>query len=75
MAVSSGRYRHPANGGYSDRLKGLVDACLVVDPEQRPDINKVSFCQLLRSRVIWPRSRGKGHGAGAVGLDIGMTTS
>lgn len=42
MAVTSGRYRHPADGGYSDKVKGLVDACLVVDPEQRPDINKVS---------------------------------
>jgi serine/threonine kinase 16 len=42
MAVTSGRYRHPANGGYSEKVKKLIDACLVVDPEQRPDINKVS---------------------------------
>ena len=42
MAVTSGRYRHPANnGGYSDKVKALIDACLVVDPERRPDINKV----------------------------------
>lgn len=39
MAVMSGRYRHP--GGYSDRVTKLIDAMLVVDPEQRPDIQKV----------------------------------
>lgn len=42
MSVMSGRYRHPQNGGYSEKLKGLIDSCLVVDPEQRPNINKVS---------------------------------
>ncbi|RSH80238.1 uncharacterized protein EHS24_008811 [Apiotrichum porosum] len=39
MAVMSGRYRHP--GGYSERLTKLIDAMLVVDPEQRPDIQQV----------------------------------
>lgn len=39
MAVMSGRYRHP--GGYSERLTKLIDALLVVDPAQRPDIQKV----------------------------------
>ncbi|TXT07279.1 hypothetical protein VHUM_03449 [Vanrija humicola] len=39
MAVLSGRYRHP--GGYSERLTKLIDAMLVVDPAQRPDIQKV----------------------------------
>ena len=55
MAVTSGRYRHPAKGGYSDKVKGLVDACLVVDPEQRPDINKVSSARLLRAFAIQRR--------------------
>ncbi|KAL7424144.1 Serine/threonine-protein kinase env7 [Cryptotrichosporon argae] len=39
MAVQSGRYRHP--GGGSDRLVALIDSMLVVDPEKRPDIQKV----------------------------------
>nr|XP_019042256.1 NAK protein kinase [Kwoniella bestiolae CBS 10118]OCF21186.1 NAK protein kinase [Kwoniella bestiolae CBS 10118] len=39
MAVGSGRYRHPA--GYSENLVSLIDAMLVVDPDQRPDIQKV----------------------------------
>ncbi|GMK56986.1 hypothetical protein CspeluHIS016_0308260 [Cutaneotrichosporon spelunceum] len=39
MAVMSGRYRHP--GGYSDRVTKLIDATLVVDPAQRPDIQTV----------------------------------
>lgn len=40
MSVGSGRYRHPSSP-YSDNLKGLIDAMLVVDPEKRPDIDKV----------------------------------
>jgi len=39
MAVGSGRYKHPA--GASSRLVSLVDAMLIVDPEKRPDIEKV----------------------------------
>lgn len=39
MAVLSGRYRHP--GGYSEKVTKLIDACLVVDSEKRPDISKV----------------------------------
>lgn len=39
MAVGSGRYRHP--GGYSEKLIKLVDSMLVVDPEKRPDIERV----------------------------------
>lgn len=39
MAVASGRYRHP--GGYSDKLVTLIDALLVVDPINRPDIETV----------------------------------
>jgi serine/threonine kinase 16 len=43
MAVTSGRYRHPPNNsGYTDKVKGLIDAMLVVEPEKRPDIDKVS---------------------------------
>lgn len=38
----SGRYRHPPNnGGYTDKIKGLIDAMLVVDPDKRPDIDQV----------------------------------
>lgn len=40
MAVLSGRYRHPSSG-YSERLTKLIDAMLVLDPAQRPDIQKV----------------------------------
>lgn len=39
MAVGSGRYRHPE--GYSEKFVKLIDSLLVVDPEQRPDIEKV----------------------------------
>lgn len=39
MAVGSGRYKHPP--GLSNRLSDLIDALLVVDPEQRPDIENV----------------------------------
>ncbi|WVF72172.1 hypothetical protein IAT40_006984 [Kwoniella sp. CBS 6097] len=39
MAVGSGRYRHPP--GYSSKFVALIDAMLVVDPEQRPDIQTV----------------------------------
>ncbi|OCF55668.1 NAK protein kinase [Kwoniella mangroviensis CBS 10435] len=39
MAVGSGRYKHP--GGYSQSLVSLIDAMLIVNPEQRPDIQKV----------------------------------
>ncbi|KAK8869785.1 hypothetical protein IAR55_000353 [Kwoniella newhampshirensis] len=38
MAVGSGRYRHPA--GYSQKFVSLIDAMLVVDPDQRPDIQE-----------------------------------
>ncbi|RXK39507.1 NAK protein kinase [Tremella mesenterica] len=41
MAVGSGRYRHP--GGYSPKLIALIDSMLIVDPEKRPDIEKVHF--------------------------------
>lgn len=42
MSVGSGRYRHPSSP-YSDNLKKLIDAMLVVDPEKRPDIVKVGI--------------------------------
>lgn len=43
MAVGSGRYRHGT--GYSQDFVQLIDSMLVVDPEQRPDIQKV--CSLF----------------------------
>ena len=39
MAVASGRYRHP--GGYSEKFTKLIDAMLVVEPSNRPDIETV----------------------------------
>ncbi|OWZ58603.1 serine/threonine kinase 16 [Cryptococcus neoformans c45] len=39
MAVGSGRYRHPT--GYSQDFVQLIDSMLIVDPEHRPDIQKV----------------------------------
>ncbi|WVQ98750.1 hypothetical protein IAU59_005881 [Kwoniella sp. CBS 9459] len=49
MAVGSGRYRHPP--GYSPKFVALIDAMLVVDPEQRPDIQTVidSTEQILKA--------------------------
>jgi len=43
MAVMSGQYKHPpsAAGAYSQGLRDLIDACLVVDPAERPDIHTV----------------------------------
>jgi len=49
MAVGSGRYRHPS--GYSPKLTALIDAMLVVDPEKRPDIQKVSPIRVVRAEV------------------------
>lgn len=49
MAVMSGRYRHP--GGYSERLTKLIDAMLVVDPEQRPDIQQVRRPKQKREKL------------------------
>lgn len=52
MAVMSGRYRHPANnGGYSEKVKGLIDGMLVVDPERRPDIDQVRPLLILHKGV------------------------
>ncbi|KIM33499.1 hypothetical protein M408DRAFT_155596 [Serendipita vermifera MAFF 305830] len=43
MAAMSGQYRHPAAaaGAYSQGLRDLIDACMVVDPATRPDIHAV----------------------------------
>lgn len=41
MAVGSGRYRHPDNSSYSEKVRKLIDFTLVVDPEKRPDIEQV----------------------------------
>ncbi|ODO11615.1 hypothetical protein I350_00397 [Cryptococcus amylolentus CBS 6273] len=39
MAVGSGRYKQPP--GYSQKFVALIDSMLVVDPEQRPNIQQV----------------------------------
>jgi serine/threonine kinase 16 len=43
MAAMSGQYKHPpsAAGAYSQGLRDLIDACMVVDPAERPDIHTV----------------------------------
>lgn len=50
MSVMSGRYKHPANNaGYSDKVKGLIDGMLIVEPEKRPDIDRVRFSRHVYS--------------------------
>jgi serine/threonine kinase 16 len=43
MAVMNGQYKHPpsASGAYSEGFRKLIDACMVVDPAERPDIHRV----------------------------------
>ena len=41
MAVLNGKYAFPSDGHYSAGLQNLVSMCLVVKPDQRPDIDKV----------------------------------
>lgn len=40
MAVMNAQYKHPQSS-YSQGLKNLIDAMLVVDPAKRPGINEV----------------------------------
>jgi len=41
MAVQSGAYKHPSTTTYSQGMRDVIDACLKVDPRERPDIHKV----------------------------------
>lgn len=41
MAVQSGAYRHPNTTTYSQGMRDVIDACLKIDPRERPDIHKV----------------------------------
>ncbi|PVG04362.1 Pkinase-domain-containing protein [Serendipita vermifera] len=43
MAAMNGQYKHPpaASSAYSQGLRNLIDACMVVDPTERPDIHRV----------------------------------
>jgi serine/threonine kinase 16 len=43
MAAMSGQYKHPpsAASAYSQGLRDLIDACMVVDPAKRPDIHAI----------------------------------
>ncbi|KAH7341492.1 Pkinase-domain-containing protein [Rhizoctonia solani] len=43
MAVMGGKYKHPSEsaGQWSAGLIGLIDACLKVDPTERPDIHQL----------------------------------
>lgn len=41
MAVLNGKYAFPGDGTYSEGFKEIVKMCLVVKPEERPDINQV----------------------------------
>lgn len=42
MAVLNGRYSFPEDGNYSGGFRDIVKMCLIVKPEQRPDIEQVS---------------------------------
>ncbi|KAG9098086.1 hypothetical protein FS749_004718 [Ceratobasidium sp. UAMH 11750] len=43
MAVMGGKYKHPPEsaGRWSPGFIGLIDACLKVDPNERPDIHRL----------------------------------
>ncbi|KAG9104800.1 hypothetical protein FRC06_009270 [Ceratobasidium sp. 370] len=43
MAVMGGKYKHPSEsaGRWSPGFIGLIDACLKVDPNERPDIHQL----------------------------------
>ena len=47
MAVLNGKYAFPGDGHYSAGLQNLVSMCLVVKPDQRPDIDKVGLVVTL----------------------------
>lgn len=48
MAVASGSYKHPPKTPYSEAFKGLMDACLKVDPAKRLGIQEViERCEAL----------------------------
>jgi serine/threonine kinase 16 len=54
MAVLNGKYSFPPNeSNYSQGLKEIVTRCLKVKPEERPDIDEVSF-----RRVLWKQASG-----------------
>jgi serine/threonine kinase 16 len=40
MAAMNGQYKHPPSA-YSQGLRELIDACMVVDPAERPDIHRI----------------------------------
>jgi serine/threonine kinase 16 len=48
MAVMGGKYKHPPEsaGRWSAGLVGLIDTCLKVDPNERPDIHQVCLINL-----------------------------
>lgn len=41
LAISTGKYQFPEEGEYLEKLRNLVKMCLVVDPAERPPIEKV----------------------------------
>lgn len=41
MAAMGGKFSFPDDGQYSERFKDLVRAMLKVNPDERPDIQKV----------------------------------
>ncbi|QRV75334.1 Serine/threonine-protein kinase [Ceratobasidium sp. AG-Ba] len=49
MAVMGGKYKHPpeSSGRWSPAFVALIDSCLKVNPDERPDIHQASGFQLV----------------------------
>ncbi|TIC13348.1 kinase-like protein [Wallemia mellicola] len=41
MAVQSGRYNYPSNDTHSDGFKSVIDACLKLNPAERPSVDEL----------------------------------
>ncbi|EIM23923.1 kinase-like protein [Wallemia mellicola CBS 633.66] len=41
MAVQSGRYNYPSNDTHSDGFKNVIDACLRLNPAERPSVDEL----------------------------------
>jgi serine/threonine kinase 16 len=60
LAALSGKFKFPSNDQvYSQHLRDLISAMLVVDPAKRPDIHQV---RILPSYLLWFRLPDNGFG-------------